>query len=599
MNVNQHLSTAIGHQKQGDFDTAMRLYNEVLQFAPQNADAHHLLGCVFKSKRQLEEAVASISTAITLSPKQAIFFNSLGSTYMEKNEVVVAQLCFHHALQLNPEYDDAMSNLGLNLMKQGQYEEATPLLERLMQKFPQHDLAQINLARSYLMTSRYDDASTHYQKVLQRNSASSAARVGLAMVLNEKGEVDAALQMLQQVPEQDLRLSLEGIKLKANLLEINGRLDEACDTYDTAIAVFPSNLDLLFARVMLRKVRADEPLFARVQAVAPHLNKLSLANKAETGYAIGKCYQDIGDIDSAAPYYAIGAGAKMQSVNFDEVGDIRFAQHVTETMTVAHLAELKKQGLDSDRPIFILGMPRSGTTLTEQILASHPAVYAGGELSLIPEAVNNYQYAQGVVMNRGATVPLPVTASLAERANYYLQKLESLPGIGNQVRVTDKLPGNFYMMGQISSMFPNARIIHCRRDPIDNCISCYTTMFSNGHEWTFDLKLLAHAYRRYWETMAHWRKVMPGRFLEVRYEEVVADTEGSAHRLLDWCGLDWDPKVLQFYETQRSVKTASVTQVRQPIYNSSVGRWKKWAPYIQPLLAELSDIEKQYWKEIE
>jgi hypothetical protein len=268
-------------------------------------------------------------------------------------------------------------------------------------------------------------------------------------------------------------------------------------------------------------------------------------------------------------------------------------------MTVAHLAELKKQGLDSDRPIFILGMPRSGTTLTEQILASHPAVFAGGELSLIPEALNNYRYDQGIVMNEGVAVQLPVTTSLHERANYYLQKLGCLPGIGNQARVTDKLPGNFYMMGQISSMFPNARIIHCRRDPIDNCISCYTTLFSNGHEWTFDLKLLARAYRRYWEMMAHWRKVLPGRFLEVRYEEVVADTEGSAHRLLDWCGLDWDPKVLQFYETQRSVKTASVTQVRQPIYNSSVGRWKKWAPHIQPLLAELDDIEKQYWKEIE
>ncbi len=598
MNVYQLLHDALNKQKQGDLDAAISVYNQILQFDPRNADAHHLLGCAYKSRYQFDEAIVSISVAIALQAKQGIFFNSLGSAYMGKDEVVAARLCFEHALALNPDYDDALSNLGLNLIKQGLYEEAVPLLERLMLRFPQHDLAQINLGRAYLMVARYQDALNAYQKVLDRNNANYAGRVGQAMVLNQMGDTDAALNMINQVPEKDLAQSLEGVKLKATLLEVVGRLDDACAAYDAGIAAFPNNLDLPFARVMLRKVRADEPIFAKMEALGPHLNKLSASSKAETGFAIGKCYQDIGDIDTAARYYATGASAKLQTIVYSEENDIKFAARLQQTMTAEYLENIRRQGLSSDRPIFIVGMPRSGTTLTEQILASHPDVYPGGELIHIPEAVNNYDFGNGVVINHSLVGSLEPKTSIQDRAAYYLQQLDKLPGIGKQAHVTDKLPGNSYMIGLISSMFPNARIIHCRRDPIDNCISCYITMFTHGHEWSYDLAMLGRAYRRYWDVMAHWRKVLSGRFLEVRYEEVVDDIEASARRLLDWCGLEWDPRVLQFHETQRSVKTASIAQVRQPIYNSSVGRWKKWAPHIQPLLAELGDIEQQYWAEI-
>jgi hypothetical protein len=148
-------------------------------------------------------------------------------------------------------------------------------------------------------------------------------------------------------------------------------------------------------------------------------------------------------------------------------------------------------------------------------------------------------------------------------------------------------------------MFPHARIIHCRRDPVDNCISSYTTQFKSGNEWSFDLATMGRRYRRYWDLMAHWRHELPGRFLELRYEQVVDNTEEAARTLLEWCGLSWDDRVLRFYENDRKVNTASVRQVRQPIYKSSVGRWKKWEPYIQPLLAEIGDIEKAYWDELE
>jgi hypothetical protein len=243
-------------------------------------------------------------------------------------------------------------------------------------------------------------------------------------------------------------------------------------------------------------------------------------------------------------------------------------------------------------------MSRSGTTLVEQILASHPSVFPAGELPFIVEAANGLVLTGGWTLDRTAENKIAQDASLQERAQYYLDQVVRITGDVDHPHVTDKMPENYLNIGLISAMFPKARIIHCRRDPIDTCISNYVTLFGDQHYWSFDFAMIGRTYRRYWDIMAHWRKTLPGRFLEVRYEEVVADTEGAARKLLAWCDLPWDEQVLRFYETNRPVTTASVTQVRQPIYTSSMGRWKKWEPYIQPLLNEIGDLEEAYWAEL-
>jgi hypothetical protein len=201
-------------------------------------------------------------------------------------------------------------------------------------------------------------------------------------------------------------------------------------------------------------------------------------------------------------------------------------------------------------------------------------------------------------MDNGYEHKISMHMSMHDRGQLYLEKLNTIASQSAGQFITDKMPGNFKFLGLIAAMLPNAKIIHCRRDPIDNCISCYTQLFTNGHEWTFDLAALGRQYRRYHKLMEHWRQVLPGRFLEVRYEELVADTSAGARKILEWCDLDWNEQVLKFYETERNVKTASLSQVRQPIYTSSMGRWKKWQPYIQPLLTEIGDLEEAYWAEL-
>jgi hypothetical protein len=243
-------------------------------------------------------------------------------------------------------------------------------------------------------------------------------------------------------------------------------------------------------------------------------------------------------------------------------------------------------------------MPRSGTTLVEQILASHPQVLAGGELQFAHQVLDQYLLPGNFKLDHGLMRELNMRTPMAERGRMYLEKIDSLYPERAGRYVTDKLPGNFKLLGLMAAMLPNAHFIHCRRDPIDNCISCYTQLFTSGHEWSYDLGELGRFYRRYWDVMAHWRRTLPGRFLEVRYEDMVANTEAGARQLLEWCGLDWNERVLRFYETKRPVKTASVSQVRQPIYTTSAGRWKKWEPHIPALLHEIGPIEKSYWDEV-
>jgi hypothetical protein len=246
-----------------------------------------------------------------------------------------------------------------------------------------------------------------------------------------------------------------------------------------------------------------------------------------------------------------------------------------------------RDGDPSHLPIFVIGMPRSGTTLVEQILASHPLVHGAGELKVLDDIA-------GSVRDDGGTgIPFPEFVAAADGtalrqvgARYVAELKKFSP---DTRRVTDKMPSNFFFAGLIHLALPNAPIIHTVRDPVDTCMSCFSKLFTAQQDHTYDLAELGRYHRRYQRLMAHWREVLPGgRILEVRYEDVVADLEGQARRIIAHCGLDWDPRCLAFHETARPVRTASATQVRQPIYTSAVGRARVYEQFLGPLLKELS-----------
>ena len=598
MNNLEQLHQALAKHQAGDLDAAKAMYLAVLANEPRNADAHHLLGCAYRSERKMNEAIDSIGAAISIAPGMPTFYNNLGTCYSAKVELVAAELCFRKALALDPNYADAWANLGLMLTDAKRFQDARAVLEQASAVAPRHEGILCNLAQVYHELSMTQKSLDTYRRVVEMNPASGNGWLGLAGCLNKLGQNEQALSAAERLLTLDKKHRAEALQMKGKVLEVMGRMDEACAAFDAAIEADPTAAGLMHARAVIKKIRQDEPFFQHLMQFEKKIDDYRGAVRAQLHFALGKAYQDTGDIASAASNYARGASIQLLTSDFDESEDVALYTAMHDYVNPTLLGSLQYLGHSSDQPIFVLGMPRSGTTLVEQILASHPDVCAAGELPYISEALEGMYLNAGWKLGHPGGPEMPPDATLKQRAEYYLARVEATVALGGRRHFTDKLPENYYNLGLIAKMFPNARIIHCRRDPVDTCISCYNTLFAVKHYWSYDFGSLGRTYRRYWDLMQHWRDVLPGRFLELRYEQGVEDIEQQARKLLEWCGLPWNDQVLRFYENDRPVNTASVSQVRQPIYSSSVGKWKKWEPYIQPLLAEIGDIERQYWAEI-
>jgi tetratricopeptide (TPR) repeat protein len=593
------LKKALALHQAGRLGEAEALYVEILKVAPREANAHNLLGVILRDRNQFDSAIRSISQALELRPTDSAYYNNLGTCYLHKKEFIAADALFRHATGLNPDNADAWSNLGAALRKLLRLDEAIQALLKAINLAPEALLPRCTLANVLQKQHKLVEALAYYQEVLDRKPGYAQALQGKSDVLFEMGKYEESVQWADAAANAGKAWVAEAMMVKAQALEIMGRSDEACEAVDRGLLASPGSIELTYVRTRFRKVRRDEPFFSHIERFAPQIDTVVGMNKARVGYALGKTYEDVGDFAKASHFYGIGTQAARQSKPVNEDALEQTYEIIAKTCTAEYLAGLQGASSGSRPLIFILGMPRSGTTLVEQVLASHPQVIAGGELDFAHEALDQYLLPGNFKFDHGLMPELDMHTPMAERGRVYIEKMDALfPERGDKF-ITDKMPGNFKLLGLIAAMLPEARIIHCRRDPIDNCISCYTQLFTSGHEWTYDLGELGRFYRRYWGVMEHWRKTLPGRFLEVRYEQMVDHTEQSARRLLEWCGLAWDPQVLRFYETERHVKTASVSQVRQPIYKSSSGRWKKWEPYIQPLLTEIGDIEASYWAELE
>jgi len=295
----------------------------------------------------------------------------------------------------------------------------------------------------------------------------------------------------------------------------------------------------------------------------------------------------------------IGGEKKRRTEQYNERANARMFQLLPQLVNAKTVSESKERGCDSELPVFILGMPRSGTSLMEQILSSHPDIFGAGELKILPAVLDNIVIGGNRVrLNEPEPFfPAEEHASWEMRGQRYVDRLERLAP-NPYKRIVDKMPGNFTMVGLIHAILPKARIIHSRRHPVEVCLSCYRIHFAEGQQWSYNLRELGRYYKRYWNLMNDWREQFPDAMLEVRYEDNVADVEGQARRLIDYLGLEWHDGCLEFYNTDRPVMTASASQVRKPIYTTSTNRWRKYEKYLQPLLEELGDIVPQYEAEL-
>jgi hypothetical protein len=298
--------------------------------------------------------------------------------------------------------------------------------------------------------------------------------------------------------------------------------------------------------------------------------------------AFGKGLEDAGDYRRAFEEYRKGNGLKRSKTNYDEAAAEATFRHLSASFDSALFEKRNSSGHPSQAPVFIIGMPRSGTSLAEQVLASHPEVYGAGELDTIGVIVR-------AALTQSASADLAAFLTREVLWNMAAQYLASLPSSASRKRRSvNKLPGNFLYAGVIHLMFPNATIIHITRNPLDTCVSCYATLFDQGHSYSYELSELGRYYKGYSALMAHWRSAMPaGRILDVSYEEMIGDFDGQARRMVAHCGLAWHDRCLEFHRTKRPVYTASLGQVRQPLYSTSVGRASRFAGMLEPLVSAL------------
>lgn len=477
----------------------------------------------------------------------------------------------------------------------------------------------LEIAAGLQRQGRRRDAEAVYFALLQADPGNAAAIVALGLLRLSDGDPEAAVAMMRQAIRIDPRhfdahnnlgaalqalnrheealeshraaLALnpdfaDGYNNLGTALQVLGRFAEAGDAFEQAVRIAPDRPAYYRNLFYSRRVAADEPTLAGLELLARDPEGLPWDQQIDLHFAVGKAYADLEQHERAFHHLATANALRRREVVYDEGNMLRYFERLRKAFGPERMRTGGGCGDPSEVPIFILGMPRSGTSLVEQILASHPRVYGAGELRDLEQLATRFLAAPGRPRSLPEVAARAPGESFTQLGRAYVARLREYAP--DAACVTDKMPGNFYYVGLIRLALPHARIIHVTRDPVDTCFSCFSIPFSSNLPYLYELGEIARYYRCYEGLMQHWREVLPaGTMLEVRYEDVVADLEGQARRLVAYCGLDWAPACLAFHRTDRPIRTASSWQARQPLYRNSVGRWRAYRNYLQPLLAAL------------
>jgi tetratricopeptide (TPR) repeat protein len=602
-------------RQQKRLDEAITHSKRAIELNPDLAMIHSNLGIAWFDKKEFDKAEACQLKALSLDPKLSSALNNMGSIHRERKEYKHSIDYYQQATVADPNNSEPFNNLGAVLTQDDRAEESFDVLNKALALNANHVDAYSNLGLSLNAVEKYDEAISYFKKALTLRDGFSSTHLGLANAYRGKNELSLAEEQVKKAlllePE-----SIEALCCAGDTYSFMGHSKEAREYFGKTLQIEPENsqammglghlemeegnmvlAEELFNQALpftdspstvyfhLVQVKKVQELDATVRALLKEYENrtsLSIRKQISINFALGKCFDDLKEPDKAFPYFLEGCRLKRSTLNYDAVQHTRTFDQLIETVDADFIERFKGCGNDSTLPIFVLGVPRSGTTLTEQIIASHPNVFGAGELFDFLDIAG-----QSTLPNIQFEFPenlKTLTPKMATQwADNYVQRLsERAP---DSKYITDKMPANFLMVGLIHALLPNAKIIHVKRNPIDTCLSCFTRLFQRGQEQTYDLAELALYYQNHQKIMAHWSKVLPEHaFLTVEYEQLVADNEHQAKRLIDFCGLDWHDDCLNFHKTKRTIKTASVTQVRQPIYNSSVERWRQYEKYLTPLV---------------
>ena len=605
---------------QSRFDEAEQILRRALTLRPESAPLHEDIGEIHALQRHFEEAVASFQTAIRLNPRLPLARKKLGQALAAIGRGDEADAALEAWFEQDP--DRLQVAVALDHLRAGRNDEAIATLRKALRENPDNVDALHTLAQAYWGDEeRVSDIEALLRKATELAPGLVPAWIMLGMLLHQSDRSEEAIACYQRAGEIEpdnpsvwsglgadyaqigdmeksaaaygrsvaLQPGQPGIHMShAHALKALGRQSEALREYRTAIAQKPDFGEVYWSMANL-KVFRFEP--AEVAAMEAQVKRDDLSPSADVHFrfALGKACEDAGDYDRAWEFYHSGNQRQRPLVSYDPVGFEARHQQMAQVFTREFFDQHAGQGFESDAPIFIVGLPRSGSTLIEQILASHSQVEGTLELPTLGDI------AVSVARYRGGRVEYPEAVRQLTGRDFraygkeYIEQTKTFRTT-SKPRFTDKLPNNFSHVGFAHLILPNAKIINARRHPLDSILGSYKQLFGKGQNFTYDMDELVLYYRQYHEIMKHWHRVLPGKVLDVHYEETVGDLESQVRRILAHCGLPFEEACLRFHETHRAVRTASSEQVRQPLYTRALGTWRRYEKHLQPWQAELADI---------
>lgn len=617
IDLQQALQHALERHGAGDLRGAEQVYRRILEDDPDQPDALHYLGVIALQLGQAGAAADLIGRAVSARPDDADALTNLGNAQQAAGRCEDAVGSFRKALAHRPESPTILANLGSALAQSGDARAAVEHYESALRIEPKLSETRRALADALLALGRPAEALREVRQAADDNPASLAARVSMGNILNELGQADEAIACFDSILAVQPNFA-PVLRNRGNALKKAGRVQEAIEAYEKAIEAQPDYGEAHFdlgtayrdlgesgrATESFRQAISLDPRCTRAWRALSRLAReglteadhASMRDALDSGahsaderlhleFALGLSYENSGDYQRAMEHYARGNALRRARTDYSIEADRAAFDHLKSAFDAAFFERWKDVGSGDATPIFIVGMPRSGTTLVEQILASHRDVYGAGELSALARAI-----AERFAMPDGVDYTEALQSATAEDfrhiAGRYLAAIRELDG--QAPRITDKLPNNFLNVGMIRLLFPQATIVHCTRDPRDTCFSIYKHYFSaRGHDYAYDQEELGRYYNLYADLMAHWNEVLPGALYPVGYEDLVTNQEACTRALLDACSLAWDPACLDFHANDRPVATLSASQVRRPMYLDSVGAWRKAQDGLQVLLQTL------------
>ena len=535
----------------GEMEEAIGLYRQAIERDPDNAQIQLNLAVVLFEADQIDEGREALSRALALGTEDTVILVRAGEEASLKGFRSTAILCFQRAAELAPEMADA------------------------------HE----HLARALHQNTWHKKAIESYRRVLEIEPGRWDVRMSLCNCLSQNQRTEQALTMLEEML-QEKPDDIDLLNLVGRTLQREGRFEEAVPYFLRACDLDPSHPGAYYNLADDRNYEMSDTEIRHLRELAAD-ESLDAEHRTVAHFALGPVLHRKEDYDAAFAHYAKGNELvhERKSVSLEALWS-----ELDSAVSVFDSAFFEKRwahGDDSDRPVFVVGMPRSGTTLTERILAGHPEVAGGGELPGLPWIANFMQTDIKSTQPYPWCLPEIDPATARGFARHYLDGLDEVDSEAQ--RVIDKLPGNCVRIGLIGLLFPNAKVIHLERDPLDTCLSCYFQLFRRDFSYMWDLRDIAAVYKQYRRYMEHWHAVRPIEILDVQYEDLVADPEPVARRMIDFIGLDWDPRCLDSNASDQPIATASIWQARQPIYDSSVAGWKHYEKHLGPLIEALED----------